>query len=289
MGVFMLSFNRINTRMLFSTFAKAFIFSTALASTAFAADFSINATSMTQDTGGPTTINGLAAWNVWSTGAIHAMVPISPTSSYNIKVRALGQTAANVLAEMDVQADGVSLKKFPVTADAFNTYTVTANLAAGTRKISVRFTNDYNANGQDRNLVVYNLVVSAAAVAPAPTPVPAPTPAPVASTTGNFNIRSLINQNFCADIAAWASTNGSRMYIWSCVAGENNQVFNFTAAGEIRIHGKCLDASSATNGSQLQINDCSGVAKQKFSYNATLYRRVCRNNVERKFFKHVHL
>ena len=87
-----------------------------------------------------------------------------------------------------------------------------------------------------------------------------------AAATGLFKIRSNINTNFCADIDVSIAKNGARVYLYSCGINNLNQVFNFTAAGEIRIHGKCLDASTARSEAQLQIQNCTGLAKQKFSF-----------------------
>lgn len=86
--------------------------------------------------------------------------------------------------------------------------------------------------------------------------------------TGLYNIKSRINTSFCADLDASLAANGTRFYIWSCIAGLPNQTFTFTAAKEIRIHGKCMDQTTAVDGAQLQINDCNGSATQKFTWDS---------------------
>ncbi len=121
--------------------------------------FSIKATDMVKTTGGADTVDGLAAWNVWANGSVHASVSLPDSSMRTIKVRAYGQAAGGVNPTMNILVDGVVVQSFDVAAGAWNDYSVDANLAQGDRRIDVAFSNDAITDGQDRNLVVYEMAI----------------------------------------------------------------------------------------------------------------------------------
>jgi endo-1,4-beta-xylanase len=53
------------------------------------------------------------------------------------------------------------------------------------------------------------------------------------------------------------------------MSGNLNQSMTYTSAGEIRVHGKCLNVTSTTSGSPVVVQDCNGSANQKWVYNST--------------------
>jgi endo-1,4-beta-xylanase len=84
---------------------------------------------------------------------------------------------------------------------------------------------------------------------------------------GTYKIRTHMNTNYCGDMPS--ATNGTALRLWSCGSGNLNQSMSVTAAGEIRVQGKCLHVTSATSGSPVVVQDCNGSANQKWSYNST--------------------
>jgi gluconolactonase len=73
----------------------------------------------------------------------------------------------------------------------------------------------------------------------------------------------------CLDVTGGASTNGTRVQLWSCNGNASQQ---WTAAddGSIRALGKCLDVAGAStaNGAKVQVYDCNGTAAQQWTASA---------------------
>ncbi len=128
------------------------------------------AVNMTKTTGGNITTAGIAGWNLWSNGNVSTNISALATTVHTIKVRANGSIAGGVLPAMDVLVDGVSVKKFNVTAGSWNDYSFTVTLSQGSRRISLAFTNDAIVAGADRNLYIYNLIVTEDGAATTSTP-----------------------------------------------------------------------------------------------------------------------
>ncbi len=76
-----------------------------------------------------------------------------------------------------------------------------------------------------------------------------------------------VESNRCLDIPLGNTANGTLPFLWDCDAGNPNQQWAVTAAGELRALGKCLDVqnSATANGTALQVWDCSGGPNQKFT------------------------
>lgn len=85
------------------------------------------------------------------------------------------------------------------------------------------------------------------------------TPAP-AST---FSLRGTAS-NRCLDVPNGAT--GVQVQIWDCV-GNANQTITATAAGELRVSGKCLaaDADGVVNATRVILWDCNGKNSQKWN------------------------
>lgn len=68
----------------------------------------------------------------------------------------------------------------------------------------------------------------------------------------------------CLD--APASANGTRVHMWECQAGNANQRWTYSpSTGELKVHGKCLDAWSGETLDPVVVHDCHGGANQKWS------------------------
>ncbi|MCD0447329.1 polysaccharide deacetylase family protein [Glycomyces sp. A-F 0318] len=69
----------------------------------------------------------------------------------------------------------------------------------------------------------------------------------------------------CIDVPGGRTDNGTKVQLYSCYEGVNQQ-FTYTAAQELRILGKCLEAPSGGNGTQVQISTCNSAAGQKWTF-----------------------
>ncbi|WP_051967364.1 ricin-type beta-trefoil lectin domain protein [Kitasatospora mediocidica] len=60
--------------------------------------------------------------------------------------------------------------------------------------------------------------------------------------------------------------NGTQVYIWDCTSGNANQQFGYTAAGQLQIAGKCLDANGqgTANGTKVILWTCNGQPNQQW-------------------------
>jgi hypothetical protein len=77
--------------------------------------------------------------------------------------------------------------------------------------------------------------------------------APLTGTITTFN-------NKCLDVPNGSNVNGVKLQIWTCAAGNTNQMFqNFNNQIEWKGTGKCLDLTDgkSTNGNPIQIWDCA--------------------------------
>ncbi|MCC3765909.1 polysaccharide deacetylase family protein [Glycomyces sp. TRM65418] len=69
----------------------------------------------------------------------------------------------------------------------------------------------------------------------------------------------------CIDVPGGSTAAGVKVQLYSCYEGANQQ-FTYTAAQELRILGRCLEAPSGGNGTQVQINACSNTAGQRWTF-----------------------
>ncbi|KAG7098443.1 hypothetical protein E1B28_000394 [Marasmius oreades] len=79
--------------------------------------------------------------------------------------------------------------------------------------------------------------------------------------------------NKCLDVVGGANTDGAKIQIWDCVAGNTNQLWTVTRGGHLQWTGtnKCVDlpSGSVTDGTQLQIWTCvdGNTNQQWYGYN----------------------
>jgi hypothetical protein len=74
----------------------------------------------------------------------------------------------------------------------------------------------------------------------------------------------------CIDVPGAATTNGTRLSIFTCNGGRNQQ-WAYTAAAELRVYGnKCLNpvGGGTTAGTATEINDCTSTPSQKWTFNS---------------------
>jgi hypothetical protein len=74
----------------------------------------------------------------------------------------------------------------------------------------------------------------------------------------------------CLDVPNRSQTNGTKLTIWDCNGGTNQQ-WTQTASGAFQVYGtKCLEIPSGVTaaGTQVQIWDCTGAANQQWRFNA---------------------
>ncbi|MDA1358365.1 polysaccharide deacetylase family protein [Glycomyces luteolus] len=82
--------------------------------------------------------------------------------------------------------------------------------------------------------------------------------------TGTDLLRST-SAGKCIDVPGGNTANGAKVQLYTCYEGVNQQ-FTYTAAQELRVLGKCLEAPSGSNGTQVQINACGNTAAQKWTF-----------------------
>jgi Protein of unknown function (DUF1592)/Protein of unknown function (DUF1588)/Protein of unknown function (DUF1587)/Protein of unknown function (DUF1595)/Ca-dependent carbohydrate-binding module xylan-binding/Protein of unknown function (DUF1585) len=95
-------------------------------------------------------------WNIFSNGNLSGTINTDAKGTASVRVRAYQSAAGNEAAHMVVSVDGVTWGEFDVlaTETAPAEYVAQGMTQPGPRQVKVSFTNDYNANGQDRNLYV---------------------------------------------------------------------------------------------------------------------------------------
>lgn len=98
--------------------------------------------------------SGGQGWNIWANGHITDSVTVSASTAYKVNVTARGDPAAGVWPKMKITVGGTVAGTVDVTTSTWSTYTLQVDLAAGTHALKIEFTNDYNQNGDDRNLLV---------------------------------------------------------------------------------------------------------------------------------------
>jgi hypothetical protein len=184
---------------------------------------------------------------IWSSAAAtrQATIPAG-----KLVVRAKGQQCSGA-PRMVVKVNGAEVLNVAVTATTWANHTATVPSTAGSRSISVAFTNDYKSSC-DRNLFVDSVGVDVPAApvaaptpvpaptttpAPAPTPTPAPAPAPAPApvpvpTTPSADGRVLWNGDFSTgDLSQYAAVQhcaANRSQVIRDPLGNNRNVVKFT-------------------------------------------------------------
>jgi glycosyl hydrolase family 59/ricin-type beta-trefoil lectin protein/glycosyl hydrolase family 59 (putative galactocerebrosidase) len=85
-----------------------------------------------------------------------------------------------------------------------------------------------------------------------------------------------INSAKCVDDNAQSTANGTKIQLWDCNSGANQQ-WTIAPDGTIRVFGKCMDITGAAtgNGALVELWDCNGGANQQWKpANGTLVNPV---------------
>ena len=139
-----------------------------LPAAASAAPVTVEAESLATGSGG-TFADGAAssgrALRIWSNGA--ATGTLQSRATRRISVRARGEICDGA-PRMVVSVAGKVVLDQSVSATAWTEYAADASLADGAHALEVRFSNDYNRAGCDRNLLVDRVVATSVAARPLP-------------------------------------------------------------------------------------------------------------------------
>ncbi|MDH6225894.1 endo-1,4-beta-xylanase [Streptomyces sp. MJP52] len=97
---------------------------------------------------------------------------------------------------------------------------------------------------------------------------PNPTPTPTPTQPSGSGPIKGVGSGRCVDVPNSTTTDGTQVQLWDCSNGTNQQ-WSFTSAGELRVYGnKCLDAAGTGNGAKVQIYSCWGGDNQKWRLNS---------------------
>ena len=98
---------------------------------------------------------------------------------------------------------------------------------------------------------------------------PTPPPTPtVTPTSGGSGVIRGVGSGRCLDVPNSSTTDGTQLQLWDCSGGSNQQ-WTYTSANELQVYGnKCLDAGGTGNGAVVQIYSCWGGDNQKWRFNS---------------------
>jgi len=116
------------------------------------------AESMAHSTGGPTT----GGWNIWSNGYLATNHAFAGGATI-ISVQASGTLAAGQWPHLVLSVGGAVVASATINTTSFSAYSFNATIPAGSKELRVAFDNDYQANGQDRNLLIDKVTIACAA------------------------------------------------------------------------------------------------------------------------------
>jgi hypothetical protein len=89
------------------------------------------------------------------------------------------------------------------------------------------------------------------------------TPPPPGAPTGP--ITSGANSAKCVDDNGLSTANGSKIQMWDCNGGTNQQ-WTVASNGTLQVYGKCMDITGANynNGTNIELWDCNGGGNQQW-------------------------
>ncbi|MBD9392330.1 carbohydrate-binding domain-containing protein [Acidovorax sp. ACV01] len=100
-----------------------------------------------------------------TTAASKESTNTSKADAANLVVRARASLLANAGALMQLRVNGIAVADTEVRETSYQNYSFSVPSIAGGDKVDVVFTNDANANGEDRNLYVESITVNGTTVA----------------------------------------------------------------------------------------------------------------------------
>jgi hypothetical protein len=99
-----------------------------------------------------------SGWNIWSNGYIEQEFTLANDVLFQISMK--GDAADGVWPEMKLIIDGTVVATATVDSSDYRDYEFSFIGYEGSRQVQIRFTNDYNQDGSDRNLYVQSATVS---------------------------------------------------------------------------------------------------------------------------------
>lgn len=87
-------------------------------------------------------------------GYVKTPIEVAAAGQYTMEIVASGTKAAEVYPLVEVRIDGRPVGQVQLTSDAWRPYLVDVELAPGPHELALAFTNDYNRDGEDRNLML---------------------------------------------------------------------------------------------------------------------------------------
>ena len=106
-------------------------------------------------TGAPTS----GGWNIYSNGYIADNLDFAAGGTVSFEVMAKGSYAGGAWPIMEVRIDQIPVGTVMVDSSGWATYTVQANITAGTHEVAIAFINDYYNPPDDRNLYVDKVTI----------------------------------------------------------------------------------------------------------------------------------
>jgi hypothetical protein len=87
-------------------------------------------------------------------GYVQTPIRLAAAGRYNMELVASGTPAAGVYPLVEVAVDGKPVGRVQLTSGAWRSYFLDVDLPAGNHELRLSFINDFNANGEDRNLML---------------------------------------------------------------------------------------------------------------------------------------
>jgi hypothetical protein len=99
-----------------------------------------------------------SGWNIWSNGYIEQEFTLADDVLFQISMK--GDDAQGTWPEMELTIDGTVVATTTVDSSEYRDYEFSFMGYEGSHQVQIRFINDYNQDGEDRNLYVESTTVS---------------------------------------------------------------------------------------------------------------------------------
>lgn len=110
-------------------------------------------------------------WNLWSSGFVTASIMAHTNGYYTLVFVARGDEAQGIWPVMRIVINDQVVSEVSVDSTDWASYTVDHEMNAGQNDIKIAFINDFNGDGQDRNLHIASLTIICPQGVPNPYPV----------------------------------------------------------------------------------------------------------------------
>lgn len=93
-------------------------------------------------------------------GCVRTEIEVAAAGRYAAEVVASGTQAAGVYPLVEVRLDGKALGQVQLNAGSWRSYRLPIGLPAGKHQLELAFVNDFNRDGEDRNLMLDRIVIA---------------------------------------------------------------------------------------------------------------------------------